>query len=335
MRQRRRRTARSSCTRRTAASCRSSRRAITCATCARDSRGARSARASSSSDVDGIAVTARPGLAGALLVGVQAAKALALAREHAARRRRSPGRPPAARCSCRSRARPRAAAEYPFVALLVSGGHTALYRVDGPELDAVTRARRHARRRRRRSLRQGRQAARASAIRAARSSIKLAHDGDRDALRAAAADAPQRLARVQLLGPEEQRRALRRAARRARASGSAARPVRGVPSARRRARWSTRRVARCDARGPAAPGCSAAASPPTAGCAPRPRAAARRARLALVVPPSARCTDNAAMIAFAGASPARRRRIRPLLEVSPYTELPTTTRKGRGARPPP
>jgi N6-L-threonylcarbamoyladenine synthase len=82
-------------------------------------------------DLDGIAVTNRPGLVGALLVGVQVAKGLAWATglplvgvDHLVghlsavflRRREDSPEPP----------------QYPFVALLASGGHTALYRVDGP-----------------------------------------------------------------------------------------------------------------------------------------------------------------------------------------------------------
>jgi N6-L-threonylcarbamoyladenine synthase len=78
--------------------------------------------------VDAIAVTNGPGLVGALLVGVQAAKAIALARGlplvgvnhlvghllavHLRRDAASPAGP-----------------AYPYVALLVSGGHTALYEV--------------------------------------------------------------------------------------------------------------------------------------------------------------------------------------------------------------
>jgi N6-L-threonylcarbamoyladenine synthase len=83
-------------------------------------------------DIDGVAVTNRPGLVGALLVGVQAAKGLAWAAgkplvgvDHLVghlfavylRRGESAARPP----------------ETPFVCLLVSGGHTALYRVDAPD----------------------------------------------------------------------------------------------------------------------------------------------------------------------------------------------------------
>ena len=88
-------------------------------------------------EVDGIAVTHRPGLVGALLVGVQVAKGLAWASEkplvgvdhlmgHLLAiflvREGEIARPPP---------------EFPFVALLASGGHTALFRVDGPTTDAV------------------------------------------------------------------------------------------------------------------------------------------------------------------------------------------------------
>jgi N6-L-threonylcarbamoyladenine synthase len=86
--------------------------------------------------IDGVAVTSRPGLAGALLVGVTMAKALAwaaqkplVAVDHLVghllavflRREGASAEPP----------------RYPFVALLASGGHTAIYRVDGPSLDAM------------------------------------------------------------------------------------------------------------------------------------------------------------------------------------------------------
>jgi N6-L-threonylcarbamoyladenine synthase len=81
--------------------------------------------------IDGIAVTQGPGLIGALLVGVQAGKALAMARglplvgvNHLVghllavflQREPTPSRVP----------------EFPFIALLVSGGHTALYEVRSP-----------------------------------------------------------------------------------------------------------------------------------------------------------------------------------------------------------
>jgi N6-L-threonylcarbamoyladenine synthase len=83
--------------------------------------------------IDAVAVTAGPGLIGALLVGLQAGKAIALAR----------GLPlvgvnhlvghllaPFTRVQGEEHAQP----AFPFIALLASGGHTALYRCD----DAAT-----------------------------------------------------------------------------------------------------------------------------------------------------------------------------------------------------
>jgi N6-L-threonylcarbamoyladenine synthase len=84
----------------------------------------------------GIAVTARPGLSGALLVGVQVAKGIAWGRDlpivavdhlvgHLLAvflRRGETGTSTAA---------------YPFVALLASGGHTAIYRVDGHRISEI------------------------------------------------------------------------------------------------------------------------------------------------------------------------------------------------------
>lgn len=93
-------------------------------------------------ELDGIAVTHRPGLVGALLVGVQVAKSLAWAAElplvgvdHLVghllavflRRPEGPG----------GAAADEAPPEFPFVALLASGGHTAIYRVDGPSASQV------------------------------------------------------------------------------------------------------------------------------------------------------------------------------------------------------
>ncbi len=83
-------------------------------------------------EIDAIAVTNGPGLAGALLVGVQFARALSHANQipligvdHLD-----------AHLVAAQLAEPVA---YPFIALLVSGGHTALYRVDAPpHRDAAT-----------------------------------------------------------------------------------------------------------------------------------------------------------------------------------------------------
>jgi N6-L-threonylcarbamoyladenine synthase len=100
------------------------------------------ARAAATWDsIDAVAVTNRPGLVGALLVGVQAAKGIAwgagvplvgvdhlvghllavfLRRDNRAGAGGA-GTPP----------------RFPFIALLASGGHTALYRVDAPHAGAV------------------------------------------------------------------------------------------------------------------------------------------------------------------------------------------------------
>ena len=95
--------------------------------------------------IDGIAVTNRPGLVGALLVGVQMAKGLAWARglplvgvDHLVGHLlavflRRPAKDVAAAGAAPAEPPP----EFPFVALLASGGHTAIYRVDGPSAEHV------------------------------------------------------------------------------------------------------------------------------------------------------------------------------------------------------
>ncbi|HEY8428079.1 MAG TPA: tRNA (adenosine(37)-N6)-threonylcarbamoyltransferase complex transferase subunit TsaD [Sandaracinaceae bacterium] len=82
--------------------------------------------------IDAVAVTQGPGLVGALLVGIQAAKAIAFVRDlplvgvdhlvghlFAVYLRRGDDAPPSP--------------ELPYVALLVSGGHTAIYEVAAPD----------------------------------------------------------------------------------------------------------------------------------------------------------------------------------------------------------
>jgi N6-L-threonylcarbamoyladenine synthase len=96
--------------------------------------------------LEGIAVTAQPGLSGALLVGVQAAKGLAWARglpivavDHLVGHLLAVflRRPAAASAGTAHPSPEEKTLAYPFVALLASGGHTAIYRVDGPELDRI------------------------------------------------------------------------------------------------------------------------------------------------------------------------------------------------------
>jgi N6-L-threonylcarbamoyladenine synthase len=81
--------------------------------------------------VDALAVTAGPGLVGALLVGVQTAKAIAFARglplvgvNHLMGHLLAPFLDRAQAIGTKP--------VFPFVALLASGGHTALYRCDSP-----------------------------------------------------------------------------------------------------------------------------------------------------------------------------------------------------------
>jgi N6-L-threonylcarbamoyladenine synthase len=83
-------------------------------------------------DVDGIAVTTQPGLAGALLVGLSAAKGLAwAARKPLVGVDHLVGHLLAVFLRRPADAATHRAPEFPFVALLASGGHTALYRVGG------------------------------------------------------------------------------------------------------------------------------------------------------------------------------------------------------------
>jgi N6-L-threonylcarbamoyladenine synthase len=90
-------------------------------------------------DLGGIAVTHRPGLVGALLVGVQAAKGLAWAAnkplygvDHLM------GHILSIFLVRGDGTNTPATPAFPFIALLVSGGHTALYRVDGPSAHRIT-----------------------------------------------------------------------------------------------------------------------------------------------------------------------------------------------------
>ena len=88
------------------------------------------------SEIDGIAVTYCPGLSGALLVGLQVAKGLAWAAnkpivgvDHLV------GHLMAAYLQYPDA--PTSQPDLPFISLLASGGHTALYRVDGFDLSQI------------------------------------------------------------------------------------------------------------------------------------------------------------------------------------------------------
>ena len=84
------------------------------------------------SEVDAIAVTAGPGLVGALLVGVQAAKALAWAKQKPLVGVNHLVGHLLAVYLRRDASAPQLPLAMPYIALLASGGHTALYQVDDP-----------------------------------------------------------------------------------------------------------------------------------------------------------------------------------------------------------
>ncbi|WP_437977186.1 tRNA (adenosine(37)-N6)-threonylcarbamoyltransferase complex transferase subunit TsaD [Sorangium sp. So ce295] len=285
-------------------------------------------------DLDGVAVTSRPGLAGALLVGLQAAKGLAWAAgkplvgvDHlvghllAVFLRRG-GAP-----LSDERERP----SFPYVALLASGGHTAIYRVDGPAIGAI------------RELGATRDDAAGEAFDKVAKLLGLGYPGgpvvDRLAAggdAAAAADAvPALMARKESLefsfsGIKSS--VARHVAKRGRPEGQA---LRDLCAAFQGAVvdalvQKTVRAARAEGIGRVVLGGGVAANQ---GLRAKMTAACERRGLALFVPPLASCTDNGAMIAYAGALRLAAGE-RDTLDLAPETRtaLPRVTRKGGGAR---
>ena len=276
--------------------------------------------------VDGIAVTARPGLAGALLVGTQFAKTLAwvtgkpvVGVDHLVGHllsifviRENSGPPPA----------------FPFVGLLASGGHTAIYRVDGPLAADV------------RELGATRDDAAGEAFDKFAKLLGLGYPGGPAVDRLAAGGDPASLPvprpmaqglefsfsglktwvvrHLEVAGPPRDEQALadlcaafqaaavdvlvKKAVRAAALEGVASLVLGGGVACNRGLR---RRAAEaCAERG-----------------------------LVLFVPPPANCTDNAAMIAYAGAMRLRAgERDDWSLSTETRTLLPRATRKGRGRR---
>ena len=244
-------------------------------------------------DLDAIAVTAGPGLVGALLVGVETAKALAFAL----------GKPLVAvnhlgghlAAAFLEHAPPHAPPTYPHLALLVSGGHTALIRIDAPGATRLLGA--------------TRDDAAGEAFDKVGKMLglgypggvaidKLAATGDPRAVGAAARVGRARRSRLQLLGAQDR-------------GGDAARPPRAAArpgaerflrelSGRGRRRAGAQVAARARERGAVARWSCVAASPRTAACARRWRWRPREDGFALHIPPPKYCTDNAAMIAAAG-----------------------------------
>jgi N6-L-threonylcarbamoyladenine synthase len=282
------------------------------------------------SELDGIAVTCRPGLSGALLVGVELARGLAFALEKPlvgvdhlvghllAGFLHYPELPPPV------------VPQFPFVALLVSGGHTALYRVDGPELDNV------------RELGATRDDAAGEAFDKVAKLLGLGYPGGPIIDRLACEGDPTRIELASPMpaasSPEFSFSGLKtNVARYVETHGRpgdeqrlrdlcAAFQRRVVDTLVRKAVAAARREA---VRGLVIGGGVAANRELRA----RAQVACTEHQLGLWVPPPKACTDNAAMIAYAGLVRLRagaddRRTIR----MSPDSALAHVTRKGRGRR---
>ena len=282
------------------------------------------------SDIGGIAVTCRPGLSGALLVGVQMAQGIAWASglplvgvDHLVGHLFSvflerPGE------------RKEAPPEFPFVALLVSGGHTALYRVDSFDVGGI------------RELGATRDDAAGEAFDKVAKALGLGYPGGPVIDRLAPAGDPHAVA---IAPPMPRRDSLEfsfsgiktSVARWVAANGIPEDPsmlshvcaafqhrvvevlVRKTMIAARRERVTTVVL-----------GGGVAAN---RALRERLRLAGEEREIRVVVPSLASCTDNAAMIALAGGLRLARGESDGLtVSVSPHTALPRVTRKGRGRR---
>ena len=280
--------------------------------------------------IGGIAVTARPGLSGALLVGVQLARGLAWATgkplvgvDHLvghllAVNLRFPG------------LREPEPAEPPYVALLASGGHTALYRVDGQELTDIQ------------ELGATRDDAAGEAFDKVAKLLglgypggpvidRLAREGDPDAI-ALSKPMPQRDS-LEFSFSGLKTNVQRWVTNHGRPGDDAT--LRDLCAAFQRrvvdtlVKKALRAVAQENVRTLVLAGGVAA----NRELRERADAACERAGVRLVVPHLRACTDNAAMIAFAGAARlARGESDLAALETSPHTALASVTRKGRGRR---
>ena len=281
-------------------------------------------------DLDGVAVTARPGLSGALLVGVQFAQAFAwaagkpiVAVDHLIGHLLSVylDRPETPRPE---------PPELPFIALLVSGGHTALYRVDGFDAGSI------------RELGATRDDAAGEAFDKVAKLLGLGYPGG---------PIVDRLARlgdakaVPVAPPMPGRASLEFSFSGIKTSVARWVETNGIPQGEK----------------PLADLCASFQRRVVDVLVQRAILAARQERLQtivlgggvaanrelreravtegnkrdirVVVPPFASCTDNGAMIAFAGAQRLLRGDRDELgIEIHPASVLPRTTRKGRGRR---
>jgi N6-L-threonylcarbamoyladenine synthase len=282
-------------------------------------------------DLDGIAVTCRPGLTGALLVGVQMAQGLAWALDKPlvgvdhlvghllAVFLKHPGAPAID-----------PPPSYPFVALLASGGHTAIYRVAGPELDQVT------------ELGATRDDAAGEAYDKVAKLLALGYPGGPIVDRLAQKGNPDA---VTLSMPMSNKSSLEFSF-----SGLKTNVVRWVESNGRPTdevgisnlcaafqRTVVKTLVGKSLRACKSSGISTLVLGGGVAANSALRETARRegerVGVRVIVPPFKSCTDNAAMIAYAAmARLAKGDDDRGRLEVSPRTSLPRATRKGKGRR---
>ena len=283
-------------------------------------------------EIDGIAVTCRPGLSGALLVGVQVARGLGW----------STGKPVVgvdhlvghllAVYLRYPNLDPPQATPFPFVALLASGGHTAIYRVEGPDLGNI------------RELGATRDDAAGEAFDKVAKLLGLGFPGGPIIQRVAADGDPGAIA---LPRPMRRRDSLEFSFSGLKTNVARWVMEHGQPADERVRNdlcaafqrivvdtlvAKTMRAARQERVSHVVLAGGVAANREL-----RERAAeaARESGLTLVVPPFRACTDNAAMIAYAGAQRlARGENDAASLTVSPHTALPRVTRKGAGVRAP-
>lgn len=280
--------------------------------------------------IDGIAVTTCPGLSGALMVGVQMAQALAWASDkpvvgvdHLL------GHLLAVFLRYPDIDSP-AAPQYPYVALVASGGHTALYHVAGPDVSEV------------RELGATRDDAAGEAYDKTAKLLGLGYPGGPVIDRLAREGDPNAIA---LSKPMAAKSSLEFSFSGLKTNVARWVEAHGRPGNDQRLRdlcaaFQTRVVETLVTKSVvAARRCGVQQLVLGGGVAAnrqlRETAVTRAAKhgIHVVVPPLRACTDNAALIAYAGSHQLRRGQANDaLLQVSPRTLLPRVTRKGRGAR---
>lgn len=283
-------------------------------------------------DIDGIAVTCRPGLSGALLVGVQMAQGLAWAKkkpvvgvDHLV------GHLLAVYLQHTGIETP-AGPDFPFIALLASGGHTAIYQVNGALPDQIA------------ELGATRDDAAGEAYDKVAKLLglgypggpiidKLATEGDANAIELSKPMSRKDSLEFSFSGLKSN------VARWVEKNGAPAndQTLRNLAAAFQRRVVETLvtktvRAARQQGVRTIVLGGGVAAN---SALRARMVAAGNKYNLRVVVPPFQSCTDNAAMIAFAGSHRLARGEDDSFsIEVNPKTILPRVTRKGRGRRKP-